>query len=364
MDTVLKRKAVGVLAAVLLAVTSLVGIVGIVGSAGVAGASVSNSQNLPPIYSNWPQNSTNWPCYATPSYACTQGGYSAAAAESSGWPWSEYGGGNASYNTYGPHNCTLYAAFRLADNGLGDPGALGNAAQWASDAAAKGFAVDQTPAVGSIAQWNAGGGGDGHVAYVESVDPGGTGITITEDNYVPASAANFPGGYTAEVHITAGSSVWPANFIHFNDQGVGGPPPTANGGSAIVSAYANNCVDVPGASTTLGTQLQMFTCDGLAQQQWIQRSDGALQVYANDCMDVTGASTTPGTPVQLYTCNGGPQQHGRSTPTEPSPTLQGCALTSRGDRPPTERCSSCGRATGALGSNGLVPLGLTAALPS
>ena len=43
-------------------------------------------------------------------------------------------------------------------------------------------------------------------------------------------------------------------------------------------------------------------------EQWIQRSDGALQVYANDCMDVTGASTTPGTPVQLYTCNGGPQQ--------------------------------------------------------
>jgi len=84
-DTKLRRRAVGVIAAVVLVVTTLAGIVG---SAGVAGASVSNSQHLPPIYSYWAQNLTNWPCYATPSYACTQGGYSAAAAESSGWPWS------------------------------------------------------------------------------------------------------------------------------------------------------------------------------------------------------------------------------------------------------------------------------------
>jgi surface antigen len=258
----LRRRAISVLAAGLLVVTALVGIVG---SAGVAGASVSNSQNLPPIYSNWAQNSTNWPCYATPSYGCTQGGYSAAAAESSGWPWSEYGGGNASYNSYGPHNCTLYAAFRLAENGLGDPGALGNAAQWASNAAAKGFAVNQTPAVGSIAQWNAGGGGDGHVAYVESVDPGGTGITITEDNYVPTSATYFPGGYTAEVHITAGSSVWPANFIHFKDGGGGSPP----NGSYV--SYLGNVYAIAGGAplyvSNLGT-VGNPDVSAISQSQW------------------------------------------------------------------------------------------------
>jgi len=80
--------------------------------------------------------------------------------------------------------------------------------------------------VGSIAQWNAGGGGDGHVAYVESVNYNSlgkvTGITVTEDNFMPEPGyGNLNGGYTAEIHITAGSSVWPANFIHAKDQNPG-----------------------------------------------------------------------------------------------------------------------------------------------
>ena len=227
MDTKLRRRAVGVIAAVVLVVTTLAGIVG---SAGVAGASVSNSQNLPPIYSNWAQNSTNWPCYATPSYACTNGGYATwvTSNPSGQWPWTQYGPGQASSNSYGLHNCTLYAAYRLMENGSGPLPNLGDAAQWASSADNDHFRVDQTPAVGSIAQWNQGGGGSGHVAYVESVDPGDSGITVTEDNYIPGGAQYFAGGYTAEVHITAGSAVWPANFIHIKDVSGGGvnAPPT------------------------------------------------------------------------------------------------------------------------------------------
>ncbi|MGH9091922.1 MAG: CHAP domain-containing protein, partial [Acidimicrobiales bacterium] len=186
-----------------------------------AQASVSGSQDRPPIYSNWPKNPTNWPCFATPSYACTGGNYNNTTMQKSGWPWTYYGGAEASTNSYGHHNCTLYAAFRLEENRVSNPGNLGNATDWATHAAAKGIVVNQTPSIGAIAQWNAGGGGDGHVAYVESVDPGGAGITITEDNYMPENASSFPGGYTAEVHITAGSAVWPANFIHFGGVGSG-----------------------------------------------------------------------------------------------------------------------------------------------
>ena len=189
-------------------------------TAPAASGSVSNSQDLPPTYPNWLQNPTNWPCYATPSYACTSGGYDNSTALKSGWPNAHYGQGQASTNTYGMHNCTLYAAYRLEQNGLTkDPGNWGNARNWATAASADHFLVDQTPATGSIAQWNAGGAGKGHVAYVESVTYSGAGsvtaITITEDNFMPETGyGNLDGGYTAEVHITAGSAVWPANFIH------------------------------------------------------------------------------------------------------------------------------------------------------
>ena len=59
----------------------------------------------------------NEPC-ASYSYACTPG-YSASNAN--GWPWARYGGSYA-LTPNGYHNCTLYAAWRLQQSGLNDPG--------------------------------------------------------------------------------------------------------------------------------------------------------------------------------------------------------------------------------------------------
>jgi virginiamycin B lyase len=296
------------LASFALIVGSILGVTVVSASAaGSMGFKVSNSQNLPPVYSNWPKNHTNWPCYATRSYTCTQGGYGKSAAESSGWPWSEYGGANASENKYGPHNCTLYAAFRLETNGVADPGNLGNAVSWATNAAAKGIQVNQTPSVGAIAQWNAGAGGDGHVAYVESVDAGGSGITITEDNFVPATATSFPGGYTAEIHITRGSAVWPANFIHFptsspkplvtnyTGKGIDGPQGIAAGpdGALWFTNSTNNSV---GRITTAGV-VTTYTGKGISDPTSIVAGpDGALWFtnYANSQQGSIGRITTAG----------------------------------------------------------------------
>jgi len=203
-------------------VTSVAITVG-VGSASPAGATASNSQNPAPNYLNWAKTKANYPCYATKSYSCTTptgydplvNGKGSPSAKKTDWAWREYGPGQASVNSFGYHNCTLYVAYRLESEGVPDPGVLGFARDWASKASSKHILVDQTPAQGAIAQWNVAGGGLGHVAYVESVDPGNAGITITEDNFVPSNAKSFPGGYTAEIHIKAGSKVWPANFIHF-----------------------------------------------------------------------------------------------------------------------------------------------------
>ena len=132
-------------------------------------------------------------CYSS-DYGCMAGtGYSGQA----GWGYP------------GPHNCTLYAAFRLAQNGYPNPNGLGNANEWDERARARGAPVDGNPAVGSIAQRDV---GSGHVMYVESVQPDH--IVITEDNW---------GGGTGRARIYRGTTQWNSlEFLHFRD--LGGDP--------------------------------------------------------------------------------------------------------------------------------------------
>ena len=87
-------------------------------------------------------------------------------------------------NAYAWGNCTWYAYNRRPDIGS----FWGNATSWAASARAAGYSVDQNPAVGAIAQWNAYAGGSygwGHVGIVESVNGDGT-VTISEMNYAGA----------------------------------------------------------------------------------------------------------------------------------------------------------------------------------
>ena len=105
-------------------------------------------------------------------YTCVDPAYAAWLANPSGWAWKYYGPWGST-NSYGYHNCTTYAAFRLMENGLPYPGWYDNAGPvtgqglgWAADASAHGVVVNQTPAVGAIAQWQ---GDSGHVAYVDQV---------------------------------------------------------------------------------------------------------------------------------------------------------------------------------------------------
>jgi hypothetical protein len=88
--------------------------------------------------------------------------------------------------------------------------------------------------------------------------------------------------------------------------------PTSGGGGGtngvLRGVGSNRCLDVPGAATANGTLLQIWDCNGGANQQWTSLSNGELQVYGNKCLDVPGFSTTPGTRVQVYDCNGGSNQ--------------------------------------------------------
>src|SRR6185312_10603374 len=91
-----------------------------------------------------------------------------------------------------------------------------------------------------------------------------------------------------------------------NNAGGGG----SGGGTTDVlrGAGSNRCLDVPGQSTTNGTLLQIWDCNGGANQQWTLLSNGELQVYGNKCLDVPNHATTAGTRVEIWDCNGGANQ--------------------------------------------------------
>ncbi|MFI8933819.1 endo-1,4-beta-xylanase [Streptomyces sp. NPDC053474] len=107
----------------------------------------------------------------------------------------------------------------------------------------------------------------------------------------------------------------------FNSNGTKKPAYTAvldalNGGSTppgdsgqIKGVASGRCLDVPGAGTTDGTQVQLWDCRSGTNQQWASTAAGELRVYGNKCLDAAG--TANGTKVQIYSCWGGDNQKWR-----------------------------------------------------
>lgn len=92
-----------------------------------------------------------------------------------------------------------------------------------------------------------------------------------------------------------------------NNAGGGGG---SSGGTAGVlrGAGSNRCLDVPNQSTTEGTLLDIWDCNGGANQQWTYLSNGELQVYGSMCLDVPNQARAAGTKVDIWPCNGGANQ--------------------------------------------------------
>ncbi|WP_461049957.1 IPT/TIG domain-containing protein [Terrabacter koreensis] len=140
----------------------------------------------------------NWTCYSRATQNCiNRFGYYGQRA----WNYPVDAWGN---------NCTNYSAYRLSLNGIRNPGNLGNAESWDNNARAKGFAVDQSPRVGDIAQWNS-----NHVAYVDWVSADGNQIAISESGYGGTVLGRTYTSMSGRRIIARTSSSWPSNFIHF-----------------------------------------------------------------------------------------------------------------------------------------------------
>ncbi|GIF04220.1 chitosanase [Actinoplanes siamensis] len=70
-----------------------------------------------------------------------------------------------------------------------------------------------------------------------------------------------------------------------------------------IKGLGGKCIDIAGATSTNGTAIQLYDCNGSAAQQWtVGNPDQSIRALGR-CLDVTAAATTNGAKIQLYDCN-------------------------------------------------------------
>jgi hypothetical protein len=65
------------------------------------------------------------------------------------------------------------------------------------------------------------------------------------------------------------------------------------------------CLDIDGDGTAIGTKVEIWDCNGVGGQKWVQQSNGSLlNPQSGLCLDDPSGNTANGTQLQIYTCNG------------------------------------------------------------
>jgi poly(hydroxyalkanoate) depolymerase family esterase len=80
---------------------------------------------------------------------------------------------------------------------------------------------------------------------------------------------------------------------------------------ALHAVGAGKCLDDPNSTTALGTQQQIYTCNGQTNQRWTHTASNQLTLTVGGttlCLDAYAKGTTNGTKAVLWSCNGGSNQ--------------------------------------------------------
>jgi len=128
-------------------------------------------------------------------------------------------------------------------------------------------------------------------------------LGIGGDNSKGAAGTFYEGVMTSGFPSDATENSVQANITAAGYGGSGG----STGGQQnqeIVGTGSGRCIDVPNSSTTNGTQVQLWDCNGNSNQRWTYTSSKQLMVYGNKCLDANGKGTTNGTTVIIWDCNG------------------------------------------------------------
>ncbi|MFH8342870.1 glycoside hydrolase family 27 protein [Streptomyces sp. AM6-12] len=149
----------------------------------------------------------------------------------------------------------------------------------------------------------------GHGTVMYRVSTGSATTTGTTHPLIGASSGRCLDAYDKQTTPGTKIDIWDCNG-GANQQ----VTPTAAGELRLYGG--TQCLDAYGGATTSGTKVDLYTCNGGANQQWRLNSDGAVTgVQSGLCLDVTGgdqpSGNVNGTQVELYTCNGGANQQWR-----------------------------------------------------
>lgn len=74
----------------------------------------------------------------------------------------------------------------------------------------------------------------------------------------------------------------------------------------LSSKVAGVCADDPSGTTTTGTKVEVYACNGSPAQDWTLASDSTVRADGDPdvCVGAAGGATAVGTPVQLEACSG------------------------------------------------------------
>ena len=71
----------------------------------------------------------------------------------------------------------------------------------------------------------------------------------------------------------------------------------------------DRCLDINGNGTANFTQVELYDCNGIGGQKWIQQADGSLKnPQSGRCLDDPNGNTANQTRLQIYDCNGSAAQ--------------------------------------------------------
>jgi len=118
-----------------------------------------------------------------------------------------------------------------------------------------------------------------------------------------SSGLFFEGAMTAGLPSDATDSAVQANVVAAGYGGLG------HYGTVVSGINGGVCMDLANASTTPGTHVQTFSCNGVrAAQSWQFTSNGTVRI-GGGCLDITGANNhNDNTPIEWWFCNGGANQ--------------------------------------------------------
>ncbi|MEU8262019.1 ricin-type beta-trefoil lectin domain protein [Micromonospora sp. NPDC048999] len=148
--------------------------------------------------------------------------------------------------------------------------------------------------------------GNAYIAYVQA-----TSDTL---RLLGMGSVYWPGLRTGDSYsmTTLGGSGTSLTLTNNNASGVSRLQWAWGVGSATAAPIrgvgSNRCLDVPGSSTTWGTKLQIWECNGGGNQSWLLTPSKTLVVYGKLCLDVPGGSVTAGTRVDTWDCSGSGSQ--------------------------------------------------------